>query len=101
MENNTNPTTEQATGARPTFLTVLCILSFIAAGFAIIAYVLVITAIGAISAVASNVENLNGESGQMAAAMSEAMSKTPSVGLTWAYVAIGLCYNFSRLIWCN
>lgn len=89
MENNSNPTIEQTTGARPTFLTVLCILSFIAAGFAIIAYVLVITAIGAISAVASNVESMSGESGQMAAQVSDALSKTPSVGLTWAYVAIG------------
>jgi asparagine N-glycosylation enzyme membrane subunit Stt3 len=87
MENNTTPT--EQTGTRPTFLTVLCILSFIAAGFAIIGYVLVITAMGAASAIASNMEGMSGEAGQAAAMMNEAMSKAPSMGLTWAYIIVG------------
>lgn len=91
MEETTTQSAEA--GKRPVFLTVLCILSFIAAGFAVLGYITVITLMGAATAVASNLEGMAGESGANAsAAMSEAMSKMPSAGLTWAYIVVGfLC----------
>jgi hypothetical protein len=79
-------TTTNEAAKRPVFLTVLCILSFIAAGFAIIGYVTVLTLMGAASAVASGMEGMSAESSAM---MSEAMSKVPSAGLTWAYLIVG------------
>ena len=84
MEETTTTTNEAA--KRPVFLTVLCILSFIAAGFAIIGYVTVLTLMGAASAVASGMDGMSAESSAM---MSEAMSKVPSTGLTWAYLIVG------------
>ena len=84
MEETTTTTTEAA--KRPVFLTVLCILSFIAAGFAIIGYVTVLTLMGAVSAAASSMEGMSAETSAM---MSEAMSKAPSAGLTWAYIIVG------------
>lgn len=89
---------QNAAGApakRPTFLTVLCILSFIAAGFAIIGYITAITLMGAATAVVSAAEDTmesavdSGSYSEMSAAMDEAMSSGPSMGLTWAYVIIG------------
>jgi hypothetical protein len=91
---------QNAAGApakRPTFLTVLCILSFIAAGFAIIGYITAITLMGAATAVVSAAEDtmeaasdsLGASYSEMSAAMDEAMSAGPSMGLTWAYVIIG------------
>lgn len=64
---------------RPTFLTVLCILSFIAAGFAIIGYVTLISVMGVVSASSEL-------SDKMGAAMSTSM---PSAGMTWAYLIVG------------
>ncbi len=84
MEETTTTSTEAA--KRPVFLTVLCILSFIAAGFAIIGYVTVLTLMGAVSAAASGMEGVSAETSAM---MSEAMSKVPSAGLTWAYIIVG------------
>lgn len=91
---------QNAAGApakRPTFLTVLCILSFIAAGFAIIGYITAITLMGAATAVVSAADDaleaagdsLGGSYSEMSAAMDTAMSSGPSMGLTWAYVIIG------------
>ena len=88
MEETTQ-STPAATGARPTFLTVLCILSFIAAGLAIFGYITVLTVMGAASAVASNLEGMGGDAGTAGAAMSQAMSSMPSAGLTWAYIIVG------------
>jgi asparagine N-glycosylation enzyme membrane subunit Stt3 len=63
---------------RPTFLTVLCILSFIFSGLAIIGYITAIGLAGVASAAMSGLSD-------------EAMSTYtgPSVGLTWAYIVIG------------
>ena len=88
MEQTTQATTEtQATPARPVFLTVLCILSFIAAGFAILGYVTVLTLMGAASSIASG--SIEGMSAEANTAMAEAMAKVPSAGLTWAYLIVG------------
>ncbi len=91
MEETTQTNTGTAAApARPTFLTVLCILSFIAAGFAVIGYVFVLTAMGAATAIASNMEGMSGEAGEASAAISAAMEHAgPGVGLTWAYIIIG------------
>ena len=77
MEQTTNA--EGGAEKRPTFLTVLCILSFIAAGFAIVGYVLLITAMGAVSSLASGLEDLGGE----------ATYTGPSVAMTWTYIIVG------------
>lgn len=74
------------TAQRPVFLTVLCILSFIAAGFAIIGYIAVIGLMGAATAVSGMASDMGAE---MNDAMSSAMAATPGVGLTWAYIIVG------------
>ena len=75
---------------RPVFLTVLCILSFIAAGFAILGYIAVIGLMGAASAVSGMASDMSSEMGsEMNDAMSAAMAATPGVGLTWAYIIVG------------
>lgn len=75
---------------RPVFLTVLCILSFIAAGFAILGYIAVIGLMGAASAVSGMASDMSTEMGsEMNDAMSAAMAATPGVGLTWAYIIVG------------
>lgn len=68
---------------RPVFLTVLCILSFVAAGLAILAYVAAITAMGLVSAASSTLEGMEGMEGVTA------MSTGPSAGMTWAYIIVG------------
>lgn len=74
--------TTAGAGKRPVFLTVLCILSFIAAGFGIITFVGLITAMGAATAVVGSMEGLEG--------VSEAAAAGPSAAMTWAYLAVGL-----------
>jgi hypothetical protein len=71
----TQPTNETK---RPVFLTVLCILSFIFSGLAILGYITAIGLAGVASAAMSGVSD-------------EAMAAYtgPSVGLTWAYIVIG------------
>lgn len=72
----TQPTNETK---RPVFLTVLCILSFIAAGFGIIGYLGAIALAGIASAAVSNMST-------------DAMASYtgPSVGLIWAYIIVGI-----------
>lgn len=87
MSEETIQSTENAapaaeTGKRPVFLTVLCILSFIAAGFGIITFVTMIAAMGAATAMVGGMEGLEG--------ISEASSMGPSAGMTWAYFIVGL-----------
>ncbi len=78
------------TAKRPVFLTVLCILSFVAAGFAILGYIAVIGLMGAASVAVSGMESMSNEMGsEMSEAMSSAMAATPGVGLTWAYIIVG------------
>lgn len=88
--------TTQSTGARPVFLTVLCILSFIAAGFAVFGYITVITLMGATSALTSGMETMEGMEGMEG--MSALTSATPSAGMTWAYVIVGFVTTIAALI---
>lgn len=83
---------------RPVFLTVLCILSFIAAGFAILGYIAVIGLMGAASAVTSGMEGMEGMSSEMNEAMSSAMASVPSAGLTWAYIIVGFLTTIVALL---
>lgn len=85
--------TTTSTGARPVFLTVLCILSFIAAGFAVFGYITVITLMGAASALTSGMEAMEGMEG-----MSALTAATPSAGMTWAYVIVGFVTTIAALI---
>ena len=71
---------------RPVFLTVLCILSFVAAGLSILGY---ITVIGVMGVATAGVSAMEGMSEEMNAAMAEASVSTPSMGLTWAYLIVG------------
>ena len=87
MEETTQTTNgAPAPAARPVFLTVLCILSFIAAGLALLGYITLITVMGAVTAGASALEGMSAEAG---AAMSQAVSTGPSAAMTWAYIIIG------------
>lgn len=80
----TNATNEAP--KRPVFLTVLCILSFIAAGFGILAYAGAIALAGAASAVVSAASDAAASEG-----FNTAMStySGPSAGMVWAYVIVG------------
>lgn len=81
-EESTQVTNEA--GKRPVFLTVICILSFIAAGFAIIGYVTALTVMGAAGAAMSALEGMEGMEG-----MEALTSAAPSAGMTWAYIIVG------------
>ncbi len=65
---------------RPVFLTVLCILSFVAAGFGILGYITLIGAMGMVSAGASALEGMEGVTSTYSG---------PSAGMTWAYIIVG------------
>jgi len=82
--------TESGAAKRPVFLTVLCILSFIAAGFAIFGYIGVITVMGAASVALSGLEGMEG--------MEAVASAGPSVGMTWAYIIVGFLTTIVALI---
>ncbi len=78
---------------RPVFLTVLCILSFIAAGFAIFGYIGVILLMGAATVALDGVSGLDGMEGFDAVA-----SAGPSVGMTWAYIVVGFLTTIGALV---
>jgi hypothetical protein len=80
MSEETTTETAEA-GKRPMFLTVICILSFIGAGFAIFGYIIAITAMGAAQAALGSMEALE--------SVSAAAAAGPSAGMTWAYVIVG------------
>lgn len=85
------------TAERPVFLTVLCILSFIAAGISILVYGAAFALIGAASATASGMSSgLSGEAGEAFEKAMEAAS--PSVGLIWAYIIVGFVTVILSLI---
>ena len=79
-EETTNAAGAEA-GKRPVFLTVLCVLSIVAAVFGIVTFAGMITAMGAATAVVG-MEGMEG--------LSEAASAGPSAGLSWAYFIVGL-----------
>jgi hypothetical protein len=95
MSEETTQSTETTAGAakRPVFLTVLCILSFIAAGFAIIGYIGVITVMGAASAAMGALEGMEGMEG-----MEAITSAGPSAGMTWAYIIVGFLTTIVALM---
>ena len=81
-EETTVEATETAeAGKRPMFLTVICILSFIGAGFGILGYVTIMLAMGVATAAVGSMEGLEG--------ISAAASAGPSAGMTWAYIIVG------------
>ena len=88
--------TTQSAGKRPVFLTVLCILSFIAAGFAIFGYIGVITVMGAASAITSGMEAMEGMEGMEG--MSALTSAAPSAAMTWTYLIVGFLTTIVGLI---
>ena len=79
MEATTQTNVAEA-AKRPVFLSVLCILSFIAAGLGILGYITLITVMGAVTAGASALQNAGANFTQTAG---------PSVGMTWAYIIVG------------
>jgi hypothetical protein len=89
-----NPTSAQG-GAkqRPTFLTVLCILSFIASGIGVIGYVLALLAMSVVTGVAVSAD---------AAAMEEAgvssSEVTSAMGVAWLWIAVGIAMLVAGLI---
>lgn len=92
MSEETTQSTETTAGAakRPVFLTVLCILSFIAAGFAILGYITAITLMGAATAALGAMEGMEG--------MGEITSTGPSAGMTWAYIIVGFVTTIVALL---
>lgn len=69
--------TNNEAGKRPTFLTVLCILSFIFSGIGLIGLIILLIGMGAMSSLASAAIDAGGT------------YTGPSIGLTWAYLIIG------------
>lgn len=93
MSEETTQSTENAApaaeaGKRPVFLTVICILSFIAAGFAIIGYIGVITVMGAAGAAMGALEGMEGVT----------THDVPGVGMTWAYIIVGFLCTIVGLV---
>lgn len=87
MEQTTTSSAEA--GKRPTFLTVLCILSFIAAGLAIFGYIGAIALVGMASAAVSAVSNAASAEGSEAINNAMATYTGPSAGMIWAYIIVG------------
>lgn len=69
--------TNNPAATRPAFLTVLCILSFIFSGIAIILLIIGLLGMGAATALANSAIDAGGT------------YTGPSIGLTWAYLIIG------------
>ncbi len=83
---------ENGNGERPTFLTVICILSFIGAGLGILGYITAIGLLGAASS-AGVMEGLEGMEG-----FEEFQSAAPSAGMTWAYIIVGFLATIVSLL---
>lgn len=80
MEQTTQTTNgATAPAARPVFLTVLCILSFIFSGLGLLGLILLLVGMGAMQTVANAVD----------ASGATVTSTGPSMGLTWAYLVVG------------
>ena len=63
-------------GGRPTFLTVICILSFVGIGLAVIGYIGMFAVLGVAE-------------GAMGAAVDAGATVTASTGMIWAYIIVG------------
>ena len=76
---------EAGTGERPVFLTVLCILSFIAAGIGVLGYIAALTLMTA----AEGLINAASEAGGGAAV---------GTGIIWAYIIVGFATTILGLV---
>ena len=81
----------QEAGKRPTFLTVVCILSFIGIGIAVIGYIIALTAMGVVEAGAGALSNAVAEAGGT-------VSSAPSTGLVWTYIIVGFITAIMQLM---
>lgn len=66
---------------RPTFLTVICILSFIGIGFAVIGYLGAFALLGVAESAMSEMSDMAAEMG--------GTSSSASTGMIWAYIIVG------------
>ncbi|MBC7863005.1 MAG: hypothetical protein IAF38_08520 [Bacteroidia bacterium] len=85
----------EAPKKRPAFVTVLCILSFVSAGFAIFGYVTVMLLIGAGAALSSKMSD---KMSDMGGTMTMTQTAGPSAGMTWAYVIVGFISTIIALM---
>lgn len=72
----------QEAGKRPVFLTVICILSFVGIGLAILGYITALTLMGAAESMMSAASDMAEEAGAT-------VTKGPSTGVVWAYIIGG------------
>jgi len=93
-----------APAARPTFLTVICILSFIGSGIMIILYIMALLAAMALQVVGNAVEDgldayADSVGGQAAVvADATATAATVGMGMVWAYVVVGIIATILGLV---
>jgi len=73
-------------GKRPVFLTVICILSFVGIGLAIIGYVTALSLMGVAESAMANVEAAGGT------------VTTPGTGIIWAYIIGGFVTALLSLV---
>lgn len=78
-------------GKRPTFLTVICILSFVGIGLAIIGYITAFTLMGVAESAISTAN-------QMAAEAGVQVEQGPSTGIIWAYIIGGFVTAIIQLV---
>lgn len=76
---------------RPVFLTVICILSFVGIGFAIIGYAGAFALLGAVEGVASGMSDALRDAGGT-------VTEGPSTGVIWAYIIGGFIMAIVELI---
>ena len=78
-------------GKRPVFLTVICILSFVGIGLAILGYVTALTLMGVVEAGSSSLSSAMEEAGAT-------VTSGPSTGIIWAYIIGGFVSALIQLV---
>lgn len=78
-------------GKRPTFLTVICILSFVGIGLAIIGYIGAFALLGVVESASSQLSDAVAEAGGTVTA-------GPSTGVIWAYIIGGFVTAIIQLV---
>lgn len=78
-------------GKRPAFLTVICILSFVGIGFAVLGYIGAFALLGMAESAMSSMEG-------MAEEMGATVTTGPSTGVIWAYIVVGFLTAIVSLI---
>ena len=84
---------EAGSGERPVFLTVLCILSFVAAGLGVLGYIAALTAMGMAEAAMGGLSEAVANAGGVSAAP----VNRNYLGLYYCRI----CHNYFRISWCN